>query len=338
MVNKVAEPHPERSFALPAEGIWGPRLASGYMSTTRSLRVGVTSFGAELPTRTKVSLAQQAERAGFARFLLVESVETNEAMVQLAAIAMATDSIGVGTGIANIYLRRVDMLGAAAVAVADVSAGRLVLGIGPNNRRAVQGLGLTWQPPAEALTQTTERLRALFAGEAGRCGPASHPIPIPWAAVGLGSATAAGRHADGVMGYLATASRLASVRDCFRRGAEPAGRDPDQLEFSLLLPTFIDEDLETARAAARSFLSFYTTLPHYRTMFEASGFTDVASVPDGLIDAIVLAGPVQHCRQRLADLAAVGLTDVDLAPLPVGGRDLPAAAAVLFEQREALVG
>lgn len=306
------------------------------MSIAGSVRVGVTSFGADLPTRTKVELARQAEQAGFERFLLVETVETNEAMVQLAAIAMATDRIGIGTGIANIYLRRTDMLAAAAVAVADVSDGRLVLGIGPNNRRAVEGLGLAWRPPAQALTETTERLRAIFAGEAGRCGPATHPIPIPWAAVGLGSAEAAGRHADGVMGYLATASRLAVVREQFRRGAEAAGRDPDRLEFSLLLPTFLDEDLETARAAARSFLSFYTTLPHYRSMFEASGFTEVTSVPDALIDAVVLAGPVEHCRQRLADLAAVGLTDVDLAPLPVGGRDLPASAAVLFEQRAAL--
>lgn len=306
------------------------------MSIAGSVRVGVTSFGADLPTRTKVELARQAEQAGFERFLLVETVETNEAMVQLAAIAMATDRIGIGTGIANIYLRRTDMLAAAAVAVADVSDGRLVLGIGPNNRRAVEGLGLAWRPPAQALTETTERLRAIFAGEAGRCGPATHPIPIPWAAVGLGSAEAAGRHADGVMGYLATASRLAVVREQFRRGAEAAGRDPDRLEFSLLLPTFLDEDLETARAAARSFLSFYTTLPHYRSMFEASGFTEVTSVPDALIDAVVLAGPVEHCRQRLADLAAVGLTDVDLAPLPVGGRDLPSSAAVLFEQRAAL--
>lgn len=306
------------------------------MSIAGSVRVGVTSFGADLPTRTKVELARQAEQAGFERFLLVETVETNEAMVQLAAIAMATDRIGIGTGIANIYLRRTDMLAAAAVAVADVSDGRLVLGIGPNNRRAVEGLGLAWRPPAQALTETTERLRAIFAGEAGRCGPAMHPIPIPWAAVGLGSAEAAGRHADGVMGYLATAPRLAVVREHFRRGAEAAGRDPDRLEFSLLLPTFLDEDLETARAAARSFLSFYTTLPHYRSMFEASGFTEVTSVPDALIDAVVLAGPVEHCRQRLADLAAVGLTDVDLAPLPVGGRDLPASAAVLFEQRAAL--
>jgi len=308
------------------------------MSVAASVQVGVSSFGAELPTRVKVDLARRAERAGFARFLLVELVETNDTLVQLAAIAASTERIGLGTGIANIHLRRPDMLAAGAVAVDDVSGGRLVLGLGPNNRRAVEALGLLWRPPAQALTETTQRLRAVFAGEAGRCGPASHPIPIPWAAVGLGTAEAAGRHADGVMAYLATASRLAVVRDRFRRGAEAAGRDPDGLECSLLLPTFLDDDLEVARDAARGFLSFYAGMPHYRAMFEASGFTDVGSVPDELIDAVVLAGPVEHCRRRLADLAAVGLTHVDLAPLPVGGRALPASAAVLFAERASLIG
>jgi 5,10-methylenetetrahydromethanopterin reductase len=313
------------------------------MSDTTGLRaggpsIGMTAFGAELPTRTKVELARQAEQAGFARFLLVELVETNDTLVQLAAIAASTRTIGIGTGIANIHLRRPDMLGAAAVAVADVSEGRLVLGLGPNNRRAVEGLGLTWTPPARALRETTERLRALFAGETGRCGPSPHPIPIPWAAVGLGTAAAAGRHADGVMAYLATASRLAEVGAAFRGGAESAGRDAGTLEFSLLLPTFLDDDLGVARDAARAFLGFYAAMPHYRAMFEASGFEDVASVPDALVDAVVLAGPVGHCRERLAELASVGLTHVDLAPLPVGGRDLPASAAVLARGLAELAG
>lgn len=285
-----------------------------------------------------VELACAAEAAGFARFMLVERVETNDAMVQLAAMAVATETIGLGTGIVNIHLRRPDMLGAAAVAVDDLSGGRLILGLGPNNRAAVERIGGTWRPPAEALADITARLRALFAGEAGQCGPAAHPIALPWAAVGLGTAAAAGRHADGVMGYLATAERLRTVRHTFRTAAAEAGRDADALECSLLLPTFLDEDIAVAREAARRFLGNYAAMAHYRTMFEASGFTEVDRVPDELIDAVVLAGPAEHCRQRLEALAAVGLTHVDLAPLPVGGRSLAESAAVLFARSDALLG
>ncbi len=293
-------------------------------------KLGISSFGADLPTSATIGLARAAEDAGFERFMLVERVETNDVLTQLAAIAASTERIGLGTGITNIYLRRIDMLAAAAVAVDDVSGGRLILGLGPNNRAAVGGLGLVWSPPATALRNATERLRAVFAGDAGRAGPAAHNISLPWAAVGLGTAAAAGAHADGVMAYLATAERLALVRERFGAGAEAAGREPSTLEFSLLLPTFIDEDLELARRAARGFLSFYAGLAHYRTMFEASGFTDVGSVPDELIDAVVLAGPIDHCMERLERLVASGLTHVDLAPLPVGDRDLPASAQLLI--------
>lgn len=50
-----------------------------------------------------------------------------------------------------------------------------------------------------------------------------------------------------------------------------------------------------------------------------------------LIDAVVLAGTIDHCLERLASLVAAGLTHVDLAPLPVADRDLAAAAMVLIE-------
>ncbi len=303
------------------------------MSSGSTPKIGISSFGATLPAQVTVELAQRAESAGFERFMLVERVETNDVLVQLAAVAASTKRIGLGTGIANLYLRRPAMLAAGAVAVADVSAGRLVLGLGPSNRNAVDRLGLPWQPPATVLTEATAQLRATFTGAPGAlggCGPTNHQIPMPWAAVGLGTATVAGAHADGVMGYLATVERLGAVRAAFRQGAETAGRDPDRLEFSLLLPTFLDDDLEVARAAARGFLTFYAGMAHYRRMFEASGFRDVASVPDELIDAVVLAGPVERCRERLGELATVGLTHIDLAPLAVGDRDLPAAADAVF--------
>lgn len=303
-------------------------LHSRPMVSVQHVKFGASSFGADLSGQVTVELAQRAEAAGFERFMLVERVETNDVLVQLAAVAASTSTIGLGTGIANIYLRRPAMLAAGAIAVADVSGGRLVLGLGPNNRNAVERLGLQWQSPEAALTELTAQLRSTFTGTPGAlggCGPCRHPIPMPWAAVGLQTAAAAGRHADGVMAYLATVDRLGTVLGAVRLGAETAGRDPDQLEYSLLLPTFLDDDLQVARAAARRFLTMYAGMDHYRRMFESSGFTDVASVPDSLIDAVVLAGSAERCRQRLGELAEVGLTHIDLAPLPVGDRDLPAS-------------
>jgi len=68
-------------------------------------------------------------------------------------------------------------------------------------------------------------------------------------------------------------------------------------------------------------------------MFAASGFPGAGpdAIADDLLDAIVLAGPADHCRDGLGRLAATGLTHVDLAPLPVGDETLPTAAERVLE-------
>ena len=77
---------------------------------------------------------------------------------------------------------------------------------------------------------------------------------------------------------------------------------------SLLVPTFIDDDLPTARRAAREFLVQYVRWPHYAKTFAASGYADemervakayqagdqataMAALSDALLDDVVLLGP-----------------------------------------------
>ena len=133
--------------------------------------------------------------------------------------------------------------------------------------------------------------------------------------------------------YLATPERIAKVCDRFRSAAEAAGRAPDELEFSLLLPTFIDDDLDVARDAARSFLRPYANMAHYAKLFRASGFDDPDALPDALLDAVLLVGDRARARDRIAELASLGLTHLDLAPLPVAGRTIAQSAEVLIAVR-----
>ena len=294
------------------------------------MQIGLSSFGIDAGARAAVELAVAAESAGFARFMLVERVLTNDTLAALAGAAAATTRIGLGTGIVNIHLRHPEMLAASAIAVADLSQGRLILGLGPNNRSGTEAAGLIWRDPREALSDITGQLRGCFAGTAGRCGPASHPIPLPWAAVALETVDLAGREADGVMLYLATTDRIARARERFHGGAAAAGRTADTLEFSLLLPTFLHDDVDVALDAARTFLRPYAGMAHYRKLFRASGFDDPAGLPNELLDAVVLAGDADRCRARLDALAATGLTHIDLAPLPVGGRTVAESAAFVM--------
>ncbi len=295
--------------------------------------LGISSFGTGTGPADAIALARRVEAVGFHRFMLVERVHTNDSVAQCAAIGSATDRIGVGTGIANVYLRSPQMLGLATAVAAEASNGRFVLGLGPNNRAGVERLGLPWRGAVPSLAAATDAVHQVLAGTPGSIEPCRHPVPVVWAAVSLTTAEAAGTHADGVMLYLATADRIVTALGRFDGAAAAAGRAGASLERSLLLPTFLHPDADAARAAARRFLRFYLTLPHYQAMFEASGFAGAGpdNITDGLLDAIVLAGPADHCREGLARLAATGLTHVDLAPLPVGDERLPAAAERVLE-------
>lgn len=309
-------------------------MERGSRASVPAMLLGISSFGTGMGPADTIALAQRVEAAGFHRVMLVERVHTNDSVAQCAAIGAATERIGVGTGIANVYLRSPQMLGLATAVAAEASNGRFVLGLGPNNRGGVERLGLTWRGAVPSLVEATDAVRGILAGTPGSIEPCRHPVPVVWAAVSLATAEAAGTHAEGVMLYLATADRITTALGRFDEAAAAAGRAADgPLERSLLLPVFLHPDADAARAAARRFLSFYLTLPHYQTMFAASGFAGAGpdNISDALLDAIVLAGPADHCGDGLARLAATGLTHVDLAPLPVGEEALPAAAERVLE-------
>lgn len=307
------------------------------------MRLGITLWGFGLGYGEAVALAQQAEDAGFHNLFMVESVLSNDGVITAAMTAARTSRILVGTNIANVYLRHPVMLGAAAVAMDEVAPGRLVLGLGPNNRTMVTQAGFTWRDPREVLRETTATLRAVFSGTA-RAGlrhprPASHVIPIHWAGMALETCAAAGTHADGLMLYINTPSRYRRAVERFRGAATAAGRDPDGLPVSLLVPTFLHDDVSVAREAARDFLVQYARWPHYAKTFAASGYGDEmervatahaagdlatakGALSDALLDDVLLLGPAARVHEGIARFAGAGVQWITMGPQAVGSDSL----------------
>ena len=299
------------------------------------MRLGITLWGFDLGYREAVDLARRAEDAGFHNLFMVESVLANDGVTTAALIAARTSRLLVGTNIANVYLRHPAMLAAAAVAIDEIAPERLVLGLGPNNRTMVTQAGFTWRDPREVLQATTDTLRAVFAGKnvAGLRHPraASHAIPIHWAGMALETCAAAGAHADGLMLYINTPARYRRAVERFHRAAREAGRDGARLPVSLLVPTFIHDDLPTARQAARAFLVHYARWPHYAKTFAASGYAaqmervaaaygagDVAAamaaLDDALLDEVLLLGPPARIREGIDRFARAGVDWITMGP------------------------
>jgi 5,10-methylenetetrahydromethanopterin reductase len=245
------------------------------------------------------------------------------------------------------------MLGIAAAAIDELSAGRFVLGLGPNNASLITQAGLSWRDPRDALREATETVRAVFAGK-GLPGlrsprPAAHTIPVHWAATALETCEAAGAHADGLMLYLCAKDRYRRAVGRMRRGAETKGRDPADIAVSLLIPTFLHDDLSTARQAAREFLAHYVGMPHYAKAFEASGFAvemdavrkglaagtpraAMAALSDRLLDEVLLVGPAARCRDQLEAFHEAGVEWATLGPQRVGNQDLTEQARIVLAE------
>jgi alkanesulfonate monooxygenase SsuD/methylene tetrahydromethanopterin reductase-like flavin-dependent oxidoreductase (luciferase family) len=302
--------------------------------------LGITLYGGQgLSYRDAVDLARLAEDRGFDAVFVAETF-VNDGMATCLAMAMGTRRITVGAGIANVYLRHPATLGAAAVAIDELSDGRFILGLGVNHERFVTGLGLTWEEPRRKLRDTTAALRTVLSGGTlpGMhlpCRAATHRIPIHLAGVALATARLAGEIADGLMGYLAIPERFAEVARAAREAASSAGRPADAVTPSLLIPTFVSDDLGAARQTARQFLAGYLALPVYARMFRDCGFageveavraafargdraSTAAALSERFVNEVCVLGPAARCRERLAEFRAAGIDFPILAAQPVG--------------------
>jgi probable F420-dependent oxidoreductase len=204
----------------------------------------------------------------------------------------ATATITVATGVLNVWMQSPD---AANVWWAGLSADhrdRVLLGLGVSHGSLV---GEGWGRPLETMS---EFLDALEVPEDHRSIAALGPKMLD-----LARERTAGSHP-----YLITPEHTATERQ--RLG-------PDKL-LTVALAVVLEPDPARARERAREELQLYATLPNYTNNWKRVGFTDsdVASISDALIDAVVAWGDVEAIGQRVAEHRAAGADHVCLSVMP----------------------
>lgn len=279
-------------------------------------------------TQPTFGLLRAAEAAGFEAIFNTEV--NSDALATAQLMGEATQTIKVGTWVANIYLRHTYLCAKGAALIADATGGRMILGLGVSHQPVNQALGIGMPSPIEALRRYTVDVAAWLRGDGAATHlpqqPATHPVPIYLGALTSTTVKLAGELADGVMPFLWSPERIARGKAWGELGrAKAAVRS--RLEMTLGLPTFIGDDLPTLIATARANLGLYTTLPFFQHLLRVSGFTaeaekaeqgaGAASLSDAFLDAVCLIGPVGHCRERLAAFRAAGL-DLPILMPPIG--------------------
>ena len=162
----------------------------------------------------------------------------------------------------------------------------------------------------------------------------SRPVPIYVAAIGPKALRLAGAVADGVLlnAYMPAAYVRFAVEEV-RRGAIEAGRDPDAVEIACMLVTRLTDDAAALRAQLRRRLAgilgergtgevlldqggFDRALLEPVRAALASGDQDAvaALVSDELVEACVLLGDADRCRERIEEYRDAGVDRPLLLP------------------------
>lgn len=303
----------------------------------------VLSTVTRAPPRELVEIAQRCETHGFHSVLVNEG--RGDALACAEAIALGTERVQVGTNIANIYLRHPYLAASTARTIAALCEGRLVLGLGMSHRGLLEALGIEMGDARQRLRDYAVFVRRALAGDAGgeraKPPPSAYPVPIYVAANTIESAVVAGETGDGIMPFLSPISYLPLLVDTAKRAAEAAGRGAEPYRCIISIPTFVSDDEEAARSAARYNLAYFARLPNYRRQWRRAGFTEAmnavqamwetgdrravaALIPDRLIEEVCVFGTPEQCRRQLDAFRTAGADVPVLAVSPVNEERLAA--------------
>jgi 5,10-methylenetetrahydromethanopterin reductase len=228
-----------------------------------------------------------------------------------------------------------------------IAPGRILAGVGVGDS-AVYGIGLQPQRLAE-FEVGLERLKALLRGDEVTMGDRTvgiaaanvPPAPLFVAASQPKMLALAGKIADGaiVMGP-ANLDVFRSQIDQIRRSATAARRDPRDVVVDLWVTMAVGNDgvdaVRSWASAQARWLDRWERLPPSLRRFRGEltraaaeydfgehlsvGAGHAFAVSDELVAELAIAGPLDHCRDRLAEIVALGPDRVTVSLLS-GGRE-----------------
>lgn len=290
--------------------------------------------------------ADRAEQLGYDALWSGE-LWGRDVFVSLTRAAAATDSIKLGTAIANIFGRSPATLAQAAATLDEASGGRVRLGLGTSTRKAVEDLhGASFDNPARQLHETTELARRFlhdddrvsYDGE--RFSVADFPgletdVPVYTAALGAATRRATGRTADGWIPHNIPWDRLETAFDTIAEAATEADRNPADIRVAPYVPSAVSEDGDDARETVRGHVAYYVGSGEGYRRAVAETFPDAAdaiasawsdgdrgaareAVTDEMVARLTVAGDPDEARSQLADLESRSVIDEAIVVVPAG--------------------
>ncbi|MFB6178359.1 MAG: LLM class flavin-dependent oxidoreductase [Halorientalis sp.] len=292
-----------------------------------------------------VTIASTAEELGYDSVWMPE-LWGSDAFVQLGVVGHATDEIGLGTAITNVFSRSPAVIAMAAATVDRFADGRMVLGTGVSTPKAIEDLhGMAYDQPVRRAHDTiaiakrylsTAEESVTYDGsvfEVADFPPLGVEVPIYHAALGPANRRVVGRLADGWIPHNVPFPDLADAFGEIEETAREADRDPDEITVAPYVPAAVsDDDPDRARDAIRGHVAYYVGSGDGYRRAVAQRFPDQAetiadhwragdrgeakaAVTDEMVAALGVAGTTDTATAQLASLQD-GIVDLPIITIP----------------------
>ena len=271
----------------------------------------------------------------------VWSAEANGAdgFTPLALASVWAPTLRLGVAIIPAFTRGPALMAQSVASMAEAAPGRFVMGIGTSSDVIVgRWNGIPFEKPYQRTRDMVRFLKSALAGEKvdheyetftvkgfklGRRVESVPPILV--AALRPGMLRMAGREGDGaIINWLSA--------DDVKKVAPEVGEGKEIVARIFVCPS---EDAATVRNMARFVISSYLNVPVYAAFHEWLGRGSqlkemwdlwkagdrkaaTASIPDEVVDDLIIHGSPAHCREQIGRYIENGVTTTALAILPFG--------------------
>jgi len=261
-----------------------------------------------------------------------------DSLSTLAALAVRTERLRLGTGVLVLPLRNPTVLAKVTASIDQMSRGRLTLGVAAGwYQKEFDAVGVSHAERGRIFQENLKVLYRLWAGEAvnGEEGPyrfknavmVPPPYQRPRPEVLIGGYVEpvlrrVARHSDGWLNYFYTA---ASFERDWRRVCEfaaEAGRDPGELTNVSELVICVADSYQEADRRAREFIA---------THFDIPAWSDCS--PESAI-----RGTPEECAEQLAKHVEAGVQHLVFVPERYALDQLEVVAAEVIPRLRRLVG
>lgn len=272
----------------------------------------------------------------------------SDAFVELTAVATATERIGVGTSIVNVFSRSPASLALAAATANRISGGRFGLGLGVGHPEFVEDIhGVPFERPIRRMHETIDIVKRLLGAADGTVSYEGElltvedaptldaEVPIYSAALGPANRRVAGRLADGWIPYHLPFPALESSFETVEAAAREAGRDPADVDVLPYVSAVVSEDRSAAREALRENIASYVGGfgDDYYLNAVGQAFEDTAekvatawrrgdeagaraAVTEEMVDALGIADTPETAREKLGSLLERPVVDGVIVSVP----------------------